>query len=93
VNIDSVRMPISFGNYASKSAGRPLFVMAHLKTSVVEVKTEDNCLAHSVTLDIAKADKVPNCESYLHGHMIRSVVRILLYTTGIDLSGGWAYPN
>jgi len=92
VNIDSVRIPVRFGNHASKSEGRPLSVMAHLKTSVVELKTEDNCLAHSVTLDIAKADKDPNSESYLHGYMIRSVVRTLLDKTGIDLSGGWRYP-
>ena len=58
MNVHSVRMPVGFGKPAMKSKGHPLAVMAQLKTSVVEVKAEDNCLAHAI-LAIAKAKNVP----------------------------------
>jgi len=41
----SVKMPIVYGKHAIKSMGRPLSVMAQLKSSIVEVKSEENCLA------------------------------------------------
>jgi len=40
VTVHSVRMPVGFGKSAIKSRGRPLSVMAYLKTSIVEVKAE-----------------------------------------------------
>ena len=67
--------------------------MAQLKRSVVEVKAEDNCLAHALIIATAKADKDPNYETYRRGYKIRPVVRNLLVTTGIDLSGGGGPPN
>ena len=45
VTVHSVKMPVGFG-YGIKIKGRPLSVMAHLKKSIVEVKDEENCLAH-----------------------------------------------
>jgi len=39
----SVRMPVGFGKRATKSKGRPLSDMAHLKRSVVEVKATEIC--------------------------------------------------
>ena len=39
VTVHSVKMPACFGRVALKSNGRPLSVMAHLKSSIVEVKT------------------------------------------------------
>ena len=67
--------------------------MAHLKRSVAEVKAEDNCFTHSLIQAITKADNYSNYESYRHGYKIRSVVRNLLDTTGIDLDGGGGSPN
>jgi len=34
-----------------------------------------------------------NYKAYLKGRKIRPVVRNLLDTTGIDLSGGWGIPE
>ena len=45
VTVHSVRMPVGFAKSAIKRSGRPLSVMTHLKTSIVEVKAEENCLA------------------------------------------------
>ena len=47
VTVHSVRMPVDFGKNVLKSRGRPLSVMALLNRSIVEVKSEENCLAHA----------------------------------------------
>jgi len=62
--------------------------MAHLKRSIVEVKAEENCLAHALVIAIAKVDNDPNYKAYIQSRKIRHVVEILLETTGIDLSNG-----
>jgi len=46
----TVKMPIGFGRCALKSRGRPIFVMAHLKQSVVEVKAEQDCLGNALVI-------------------------------------------
>ena len=66
-----------------KSRGRPLSVIAHLKTSVVEVKASENCLAHEIIIAIAKLEYDPNYKAYRQGRKIRHVVRKLLDKTGI----------
>ena len=76
-----------------KSKGRPLSVMAHLKTSVVEVKAAENCLVHAIIIAIAKAENGTDYKAYRKGRKIRPVVRKLLANTGIDLSGGGGFPN
>jgi len=43
VTVHSVTMPLSYGKHAIKSMGRPLSVIAHLKSSIVELKAEENC--------------------------------------------------
>jgi hypothetical protein len=43
VEVHSVRMPVGFDGVKTK--GRQLSIMAHLKSSIVEVKAEENCLA------------------------------------------------
>jgi hypothetical protein len=50
VKVHSVRMPAGFGDGGVKTKGRPLPVMAHLKKSIVEVKAENNCLAHALII-------------------------------------------
>ncbi len=55
VVLHSVNIPVGFGSHVDgiKSKGRPLSVMAHLKNSIIRVKTETNCLAHALTIAIA----------------------------------------
>jgi len=52
-------MPVGFCKNVLKSRGRPLCVMAHLKRSIVEVKAEENCLAHAL-LVAAKVEIDPD---------------------------------
>jgi hypothetical protein len=89
--VHSVRMPIGFGRVKTKD--RPVDVMAHLKRSIIEVKAEENCLAHALVIAIAKATNDPNYNSYRRGYKIRPVVQNLLATTGIDLSRGEGFPE
>ena len=56
MTVHSVRMPVVFGR-GLKTRGRPLSFMAHLKTSIVEVKSSENCLAHAIIIVIAKIGK------------------------------------
>jgi hypothetical protein len=62
--------------------------MAHLKKSIVEVRAEENCLAHALIIAIARFEKNPNYNSYRRGNRILPVVNHLLKTTGIDLTNG-----
>ena len=84
VTVHSVRMPVGFGR-GVKAKGRPISVVAHLKRSIIEVKTEENCLAHALIIGIAKVNNDPN---YMQGRKIRPVVQNLLETTGINLDRG-----
>jgi hypothetical protein len=52
IEVHSVRMPVGFGYV--KTIGELLQVMAHLKKSIIEVKTEMNCLAHALILTLAR---------------------------------------
>jgi len=47
VTVHSLKMPVGNGKHAIKSMGRPLSVMAYLKSCIVEMKAEENCLAHA----------------------------------------------
>jgi len=62
--------------------------MVLLKRSIVEVKAEDNCLAHALIICNVILINDPNYNSYRRGWKIRPVVDNLLETTGIDLSDG-----
>ena len=86
VVIQSVRMPVGFGEkQALRSKDRPLSVMAHVKRSIIEVKAENNCLAHSLTKD-------PNYKAYIQGRKSRPLVQHVLQSTGINLENG-GLPN
>jgi hypothetical protein len=80
-------MPVGFGR-GVKAKGRPVSVMAHLKRSIVEVKAEENCLAHALVIAIARVNNDRNYNSYRRGYKIRPVVQNLLETTGINLDHG-----
>ena len=93
VTVHSVKMPVGFGKCALKSRGRTLSVMAQLKQSVVEVKAEQNCLAHAFVIAIPKVDNGHNYKVYRQGRKIRPIVQTLLETIRIDLSNGAGIPE
>jgi hypothetical protein len=62
VEVHSVRMPVGFGGVKTK--GRPLSVMAHLERSIIEVKAENNCLAHALNIAITRVTNNPNYKAY-----------------------------
>ena len=81
-----VALHVGFGGVKTK--GRHLALLAHLKTSIIEVKAEENCLAHALIIAIARLEKDPNYDSYRRECRILSVVNHLHQTTGIDLTNG-----
>jgi hypothetical protein len=93
MTLHSVRMPVGFGKRGMKSRGRPLSVMAHLKTSVVKVQATDNCLAYAIIIAIARVENDPNYKAYRQGRKIRPVVQKLLEETGISLTEGGGIPQ
>jgi hypothetical protein len=95
VVIHSVSMPVGFGRTALRTKDRQLANMAHLKRSIIEVKAENNCLAHALIIAIARMNKNPNNKLYRKGYKIkiRSVVESLLEATGIDLTNGGGIPE
>ena len=93
MTVHSLRMPIGHGGDGIATKGRPLDIMVYLKRSIVQVKAENNCLAHDLVVAKAKVDGDPNYNSYRRGYKIRHVVDRLLETTGIDLSAGGGVPE
>ena len=91
MTVHSVRMPIGFSR--SKTMGRPISVKAHLKKSIVEVKTEDNYLAHALIIAISRLNDDSKYESYRKSWNIRSAVQNVFETTGIDLSNYAGIPE
>jgi hypothetical protein len=77
-------MPVGLG--VVKTKGRQLDTMAHLKSSIVRVNADTNCLAHALVIAIAKGNNDPNYNAYRKGRKMRPIVQELLETTGIDLS-------
>ena len=60
VVVHTVKMPVGFGRTALMRKGRTVANLAHLKRSVIEVKSENNCLAHALIVAIASLEKDPN---------------------------------
>ena len=94
VVLHSVKMPVGFGFHSAgmKTKGRPLLVMAHLK-SIIQVKTEKNCLAHALIIAIAKLTNNPNYKAYIQGRKIYRVVSNPFYTTSINLENAGGIPE
>ena len=67
VVLHSVKMSVGFGYTGIKTMGRPISVIVHLKQSIVQVKSEKNCLAHALILAIAKVTEDPNYKIYMQG--------------------------
>jgi len=91
--VHSDTMTVGFGGDGMKRKGRPLATMAHLKISIVEVRAEENCLAHALVIAIARLNNDPNYTAYMKGRKIRRVVRQLIETTAIDLKNGGGIPE
>ena len=72
--------------------GRPISVMAHIKKSIVEVKSETNCLAHALIIAIAKVTNDTNYAAYRKGRKIKLKAGQLL-ATSISLNNGWEIPE
>jgi len=54
MTVHSVKMPMDHGGGGIVAKGRQLETMVDLKRSIVEVKVEENCLAHALIISIAK---------------------------------------
>jgi hypothetical protein len=67
--------------------------MAHLKKNIVEVKAEQNFLAHALIIAVPSLKADPHYKSYRLGHKIRREVEQLLRTTGLDLTNGGGIPG
>jgi len=74
VTVNSVTMPVGIGGDRMKRKGKPPTTMAHLKCSIVEVRAEENSLAHEIVIAIARLNNDPNYTSYMKGRKIRPVV-------------------
>ena len=72
VVVHSVKMPEVFDRI--KAMGRPLSVAAHLKHSIIEVKSRINCLAHALIIAIARLTNGQNYKLYRRGYRICPVV-------------------
>jgi len=93
VVVHTVKMPVGFVRTAQRIKGRTVANLAHPKRSVIEVKAENNCLAHALIVGIARLEKDPNYQSYRKGNKIRPVVARLLEATGIHLTNGGRIPE
>jgi len=74
--------------YGRFNTVRTLAARVHLKRSIVRVKSETNCLAHALIIEIAIITNDPNYKSYRDGRKLGPVVRQLLESTGINLDQG-----
>jgi hypothetical protein len=92
IAVHSVKLPFGFGG-GRKTKVRQLSVMAHLKRNIIEVKAEQNCLAHALVIAIARVNEDPDYNAYREGRKIRPVADRLFETTDIDLSNGAGLPE
>ena len=93
VTVHSVTIPVGFGRVAIKRKGRTLASMVQLKRSIVEVRTEENCLAHALIIAITRLNNDPNYKAYRQGRKVLPVVDQLLVTTSIDFKNGAGTPE
>ena len=93
VTVHSVTMPVGFSGDGMKRKGRPLETMVQIKKSIIEVRAEENCLAHALVIAIAKLNNDPNYKAYTQGRKVSPVVSQSIETTGIDLTNGGGIPE
>jgi hypothetical protein len=93
LNIHYVKIPIGNGSGGIAAKGRLLANMDHLKTGIVEVEAENNCLGHAFVRAKAKLTNDPKYNAFIQGRRIYPIVDRLLATTGIDLTNGGGVPD
>ena len=59
----------------------------------MELKSDENCLAHALIIAIAGVEYDANYKAYRQGWNIRPVVQTLEQQIGIDLTSGEGFPN
>jgi hypothetical protein len=64
-------MPVGFGERAEKR-------------SIVEVKSDENSLAHALVIAVARVANDPDYKAYIHGRKILPQIRELLQASGVD---------
>jgi hypothetical protein len=92
IDIHSVAMPVGFGRL--KTMGRPMDELINRKTSIIEVKTDENCLEHAIIIAIARINNDPDYKTFRRG-VKNNLPRVqqLLATTKIDLTRGARIPE
>ena len=85
-------MPAVFG-WGINTNGRPLSVMAQLKGSIVEVKAQENCLAHAIIIAIERLENDANYKAYRQGWKIRPVVQLLIQKQILICLWVGGFPN
>ena len=93
VVLHSVNLPVGCGYASIKTMGQPISVMVHLKKSIVQVKSETNCLAHALIIAIAKVKNDPNYKAYRQRRKIYPKVDQLFAATGTNHDHGGGIPN
>jgi hypothetical protein len=58
--VRSVKMPICSGGGGIVTKGRPLETMVNFKKSIINVKAEENRLAHALIISIARLPNDPD---------------------------------
>jgi hypothetical protein len=70
MTVHSIKIPVGNGG-GIPTKGRPLNTMVHLKRSIIEVKAENNCLAHALVIAVAKLTNDRDYKAYIQGRKIR----------------------
>jgi hypothetical protein len=91
VKLDCVKVLQGHGRVKSK--GRAVSTLSHLKRSIVEVKSRDNCLVHALVIGIAHLTQDPNYISYRKGRKIKPKVDELIAASGVNLSNDGGIPE
>ena len=92
VTVHSGKIPIGLGR-GIMTRGRPLSLIAPVKSSIMEIKAENNCLVYALIVAIARVENDVNYTAYRNGRKIRPVVQTLLQETGIDLTSVPGIPE
>ena len=74
MTVHSVTMPVGLAGEGMKRKGRPLANVVQVKRSIIEVRAEENCLAHALVIAIARLHNDPYYKAYSQGRKIRTVV-------------------
>jgi hypothetical protein len=66
----NVKMPIGNGGVGITAKSRPLEIILHLKTSIVDVKAENNCRMCALVITIARLTNDPDYKAFRQGRKI-----------------------